>query len=114
MLSILLGMAIGALIGAVLIGIAECIKCACEIFDAEPSTTKVEVIKKDSRVFQEVLMEHPRVRKAIRGEPAAVVLVYNKGRITNVGSATGELSDDFDNCSGYRINRRNREQAIRI
>lgn len=114
LMSILIGAAIGALIGAAIIGICECLKCAAEIFNSGPNTTKVEIIKKDSKVLQDVFEKHPRVRAAMRGEPTAVVLLYNKGKITSVGSVSGTLSSDFDNCSGYRISRTNREQAIAI
>ena len=114
LLSILIGAAIGALIGAAIIGICECLQCAAEIFDTEPTTTKVEVIKNNSRVFNDVLSKHPRVRRAMRGDPTAVVLLYNKGKITSVGSLTGELSSDFDGHSGYRVTRRNRNEAVAI
>lgn len=113
-LEFLIGAAVGALVGAAIIGICECIEYAKRIFEADSDATVVKFIKKDSRCYESIKW-HPKVRAALQGEGGRLIAMrYRDGMVASVTSMDKELSSDFDDCSGYLVNRRNREEAIRI
>lgn len=114
MLGFLIGVTIGVLVGAAVIGICECIKLAADIFDKEPGTTTVSYIKTDSGKFRDINW-HPKIRQAMQGEGGNLVELRRRdGLITGVSVMSKNLSSDFDDCSGYMVNRNNRENAIAI
>lgn len=114
-LEFLIGAAVGALVGAAVIGICECIEYATRIFDKFPKCTRVKYIKVDSWVGKCLRHSpHPRIRAALDGEGGTLLAIHQEdNRISYVESMSNNLSSDFDDCSGYMINRYDRE-AIRI
>ncbi len=111
LLEFFIGFVIGALVG---ITIAACITIAQKIFDNEPNVRRVEVIKKDSDVFEEVMRKIPRLRAALNGESTGIVLTYENGRISKCTSIEKNFGSDFQDCSGLRFNRNRVDEPIKI
>ena len=83
MFSFLIGIIIGVVLGAVVVGICECVRLARRVFESTPSTTKVRVIKTDSPTFRRVLGRCERLRRALEGDQTAtaVAFTYKNGKI---------------------------------
>lgn len=114
LIEFLVGAAIGAIIGAAVIGICECIKLAVNYFNCHSEVDTIKVVKRGSSELTSVMRSFPRINAAMQGEATGAVLLYENGVLTRYATVEKEFSEDFNGCSGYKVYRHDQETAHKI
>lgn len=107
MLSILIGAAIGALIGCAIIGLCQIISAAKELFDQyRNSRTQWFLPKKELKKY---LRGKPRLKSVLdavndNDDATGAFLVFERGRVDAFQLVDKELDDEVDS-RGYKMYR---------